>query len=264
MAAAPDAPDPLIEARNVTFAAGSRRLVDDVSMAAHPGDVIAIVGPNGAGKSTLLRLLSGELAPMTGEVLLGGRPLTRLSGMAQARERAVLPQQTTITFPFTARDVVLLGRHPRRSSSRGEHATDQAVVDRALDQVEAAVLGPRLFPTLSGGEQARVSLARVLAQECTVLLLDEPTAALDIRHQHLAMRLALRVAQEGGAVVAVLHDLNLAAVATRAVLLSEGRVAAAGPPGIVLTPPTLEAVFGHPVHVLQGPDGLPVVVPTRA
>lgn len=255
--------EPLIEARGASFAAGGRRLIDDVSLAAVAGELVVVAGPNGAGKSTLLRLLSGELRPASGEVLLGGQPLHRLSVMAQARQRAVLPQQTAVTFAFTARDVVLLGRHPRLRGSRSERTADHAVADRTLEQVEAAALRPRLFPTLSGGEQARVSLARVLAQECSVLLLDEPTAALDIRHQHLAMQLARRVAEAGGAVVAVLHDLNLAAAATRIILLHEGRVAAAGPPAAVLTPPTLEAVFGHPVHVLQGLDGLPVVVPCR-
>jgi iron complex transport system ATP-binding protein len=259
-----DGPEPRIEARAVSYAAGGRLLIDQVSLAAYPGEFLVVAGPNGAGKSTLLRLLAGELVPASGEVRLASRPLRGMTPLVQARERAVLPQQAAVSFPFTARDVVLLGRHPHIHRRSAETASDHAVVDRALAQVEATPLAYRLFPTLSGGEQGRVSLARVLAQECPVLLLDEPTAALDIRHQQLALALAREVARAGGTVIAVLHDLNLAALATSVALLRDGQLAALGPPASVLTAAILGDVFGHPVHVLAGPDGLPVVVPARS
>jgi iron complex transport system ATP-binding protein len=255
---------PLVRASGLVLERGGRRLVDDVSLDVARGELVALAGPNGAGKSTLLRLLSGELAPEAGAVELDGMPLPRLGPDALGRVRAVMPQETVLQFAFTVREVVTMGRHPHRRTPRAER--DAAAVATALRSTDVEPLAGRTFPTLSGGERARTTLARVLAQEAPLLLLDEPVAALDLRHQEQALQVARRVADEGGAVVAALHDLNLAgAYADRVVLLRDGRVAGAGRPWHVLCSELLEAVFGHPVVVVRSPSGGgPLVVPVRS
>jgi len=224
--------------------------------------VLALVGPNGAGKSTLLRLLAGELAPSRGTVELGSRTLAAIGAEERARLRGVMPQETVLQFAFTVREVVAMGRHPHRGVAAGR---DGEAIESAMRWTEMLELAERTYPTLSGGERSRTTLARVLAQEAPILLLDEPTAALDIRHQERAMTVARSFADAGGAVVAVLHDLNLAAAyADRIALLDRGRVVGAGSPWAVLREDVLGAVFGHPVRVLSSPYGdAPLVVPER-
>jgi iron complex transport system ATP-binding protein len=196
-----------------------RWLLRDVDFAVHPGEVVALVGPNGAGKSTLLRVLSGDLHPTTGTITIAGRPMAGMRPRDLALVRAVLPQQTVLQFAFTAREVVEMGRGPR------EGGDDETVIQESMLQTESLHMAERLFPSLSGGEQSRVSLARVLAQEASILLLDEPTASLDLRHQDMVMTVARELASTGVAVVAVLHDLNLAAAhADRIAILSEGQM----------------------------------------
>lgn len=252
---------PLV-AHNVTYRAGGRALVDRVSLALARGEVLALVGPNGAGKSTLLRLLAGDLVPAGGEVTLDGRPLARHGARDLALRRALLPQQTILQFAFTARAVAAMGRHPHLGLG-GESAEDEAIVEASLARTETLPLAERAYPSLSGGEQARVSLARVLAQAAPILLLDEPTAALDLRHQQAVLRIARDLAAEGAAVLAVLHDLNLAAAyADRIALLSGGRLVAEGTPWQALTAERLSAVFGHPVAVVPHPRrDCPLVLP---
>lgn len=186
----------MIRAENLCY----HHILSDVDIELHSG-LIALVGPNGAGKSTLLALLAGDLRPTSGSVVLNGRPAHRVPARELARIRAVMPQVTTISFGFTCAEIVAMALPPNGS--------DRAV-SAALDKVDAAHLAGRRFPTLSGGEQARVTLARVIAQDTPIVLLDEPTAHLDIRHQHAVLQTARQIADEGRLVVAVLHDLNLA------------------------------------------------------
>lgn len=247
---------PLLEARGLGYAVGAAELVRDVRLLLLPGQLLAIAGPNGAGKSTLLKLLAADLAPTAGEVRVCGRPAAAYHQRELARLRAVLPQQTVLEFAFTAYEVVEFGRSPYRRRLRGPDPDDERAIDAAMAAADVTPLASRSFPTLSAGEQARVALARVLAQETDILLLDEPTAALDLRHQELVMSLARRLARAGRGVAAVVHDLNLAArYADTVVLLKRGAVAAHGSPEDVLTEENVESVFEQPVHVLEHPDG---------
>lgn len=253
------APSPVLQAEHAGFAIDSRWLVQDVTLAVHAGEVVALVGPNGAGKSTLLRLLAGDLPPTRGQILLDGRPISAYRPHDLALRRAVLPQQTILQFAFTAKEVVEMGRSPRRDRVD----RDDRVVLESLQRTEVAHLARRTFPSLSGGEQTRVSLARVLAQETPILLLDEPTASLDLRHQQLVMRVARELAAAGGAVLVVLHDLNLAAgFADRLAILRDGRLVAAGTPWETLTEPLLSEIFACPVTIMRHPSrDCPVVIP---
>jgi iron complex transport system ATP-binding protein len=248
----------MLRVERVGIQASSRWLVRDVSFTLERGEVLAILGPNGAGKSTLLAALAGDITPAEGHILLGDRPLASYKAIDLAQRRAVLPQQTFVQFAFTAREIVEMGR-----AAIDPERVDRAVIDRVLRETEAYDMQHRVFPTLSVGEQSRVSLARVLAQETPVLLLDEPTAALDLRHQQLVMELARQMAERGAALAVVLHDLNLAsAYADRILLLREGRLAALGSPRETLTEPLLSDIFGCRVSVMPHPDtGLPLVLP---
>jgi iron complex transport system ATP-binding protein len=237
-------------------------ILDDVDLAVAGGELVALVGPNGAGKSTLLAALAGDLAPTRGRVELDGRPVAAHAARDLARLRAVLLQRQGIAFGFRVEDVVRMGRAPWHRTARAED--DDRVVAAAMVRADIADLAARLFPTLSGGEQARSTFARVLAQEAPVLMLDEPTAALDIRHQEALLAIAAATARAGSAVVVVLHDLSLAAAhADRVVVLADGRVRADGPPAEVLTGPLLSDVYQHPVEVVEHGGAL-VVVPVRA
>jgi iron complex transport system ATP-binding protein len=249
---------PVLRVERVGIQASSRWLVRDVSFELQRGEVLAILGPNGAGKSTLLAALAGDTTPAEGAILLDDRPLGAIKPLELARRRAVLPQQTFVQFAFTAREIVEMGR-----SAIDPDLNDRGVVDRALRETDVYDMQHRVFPTLSVGEQARVSLSRVLAQETPVLFLDEPTAALDLRHQQLVMELARQLAERGAALVVVLHDLNLAsAYADRILLLREGRTAALGTPRETLTEILLSDIFGCRVTVMPHPEtGLPLVLP---
>ncbi len=246
------APAPILEARTVSYAVNGKALIAQVSLALQPGEVLVIVGPNGAGKTTLLNLLTGDLHPDQGEVLLDGVALQQISNREQARRRAVMRQRFSISFPFTAMEVVLMGRHPHLQQR--ERNDDVAIARQALACTQALPFETRTFPTLSGGEQTLVTLARVLAQTAPILLLDEPTAALDLRHQHTILRLTRAVAAAGGSVLAILHDLNLAATyADRIGLLSNGQLVALGTPWEVLNAPQLTAVYQVQVVVQAHP-----------
>lgn len=256
-------------AQHLTCTAGGRRLLDDVSAAVPPGRLTALIGPNGAGKSTLLRALAGEIQPGAGTVRLDDRPLGSWTRRERARRVAVLPQEGTLAFPLTGLEIALLGRAPHPGS--GETAADLEIACGALAAADAAEFAGRRYPTLSGGEKARVHLARVLAQvwDCPLgrpgyLLLDEPTAALDFAQQHRLLALAREFARQRGAgVFAVLHDLNLAAqYADDVIALRAGRVVAHGAPGEVLDAALLAEVFDLPALVLRHPKhGWPLIVP---
>lgn len=246
-----------LAAERVGVVIDGRALLRDISLAVGPGELVALVGPNGAGKSTLLKALAGDIAPTTGRVVLDSRPLSAYRPRELALRRAVLPQQTVIQFAFTAREIVTMGRGPRRGHD------DDAVVDRVLAETESLPIAERHYPSLSGGEQARVSLARVLAQEAPLLLLDEPTATLDPRHQQMVMDLARAVAAKGGAVVVILHDLNLAAsAADRIMLVHEGRIVADGTPWETMSEPLLSDVFACHIAVTTHPvRACPLILP---
>ncbi|MFG1793468.1 heme ABC transporter ATP-binding protein [Nocardia sp. NPDC049149] len=250
-----------IERRGANSA--GRRVLDGVDFDVVAGEIVALVGPNGAGKSTLLAALAGELTPSAGTVELEGQALTHWSTLDMARRRAVLPQTHTVGFPFTAREVVAMGRAPWLRTER--RALDDERIAAAMAAADVEHLAARSFPTLSGGERARVALARVLAQDTGTLLLDEPTAALDLGHQEAVLRLATARAAAGAAVVVVLHDLGIAAAySDRVAVLDAGRIAADGPPREVLTTALLSRVYQHPVEVLNHPvTGAQLVLPIR-
>jgi iron complex transport system ATP-binding protein len=236
-------------------------VLDGVTIDVVEGEVLVLVGPNGAGKSTLLGVLSGERPPTRGAVSLDGRELGAIRHGELARLRSVLTQENTVSFPFRVSEVVAMGRSPWARTT--ESRNDIAAVAAALDAADVAHLAHRRYTSLSGGEKARVSLARVLAQGARTIFLDEPTASLDLRHQEDVMRIARRLAEQGRAVVVVLHDLTLAgAYADRLALISNGRLEAVGTPAHVLSEERVERVYGLPVQ-LHLVGGKPVVVPLR-
>jgi len=249
--------------RGVGYRIGATTILDDVSLEIPYGRVLALVGPNGAGKSSLLSLLTGDARASAGEILLGGRPLRQWTARDLSRTRAVLLQANHVAFSFTALDVVEMGRAPWIGD---EGDADERAIADAMARTDVVHLAARAYPSLSGGEKARVSLARVLAQDTAIVMLDEPTAALDLRHQEDVLRIARELAGEGRAVVVVLHDLSLAAAyADDVAIISHGRLVAYGAPAEVLTEERIEDVYGTPVRVIPDPDtGRPIVLPRRS
>lgn len=253
--------DAVIRSERLTVVLDGRRVLDDVSLDVVPGEVLALVGPNGAGKSTLLSVLSGERAPTSGEVMVDDRDVRTFSPLDLARRRSVLTQDNALSFPFRVIDVITMGRAPWTRTD--EIARDAEAISSAASRADVTHLAGRRFTELSGGERARVSLARVLAQDTPIVFLDEPTAALDLRHQEDVLRIARDLALAGRAVVVVVHDLSLAgAVADRVALLSGGRLVAVGAPSVVLTADAISAVYGLAVRVVDI-DGRPLIVPQR-
>ncbi|WP_019632284.1 heme ABC transporter ATP-binding protein [Actinomadura atramentaria] len=252
-----------LAAAALTVERAGRAVVDDVTLDVRHGEVLALVGPNGAGKSTLLAALCGDLRPAAGTIRVASEPLDAFTPRELALRRSMLPQKHTLSFPFTAGDVVRMGRVPWAGTPLEDD--DDHAVATALRDADAVPFADRPFTALSGGEQARVALARVLAQRAATVLLDEPTAALDIRHQELVFGVARREAARGHAVVVVVHDLDLAAAyADRVALLAEGRLAACGPSADVLTADRLTEVYRHDIEVLPHPrTGRPLVLPRR-
>jgi iron complex transport system ATP-binding protein len=254
----------VIEARRVSYSVGAAVLVRDVDLDAAAGEVLTVVGQNGAGKSTLLGLLSGELTPTSGEVCIDGRPLGDYAIPELATRRAVLPQQTVLQFSFKAREVVLMGRSPHLRGA-WPSLDDEEIAERSMCLTETERFAGRVYTSLSGGEQSRVNLARVLTQESPILLLDEPTSSLDLRHQELIMRTARQLAYEGACVIAVLHDLNLAAAySDRIAVMQGGGLVTAGTPGEVLEAELLSKAFDCPLEVIDAPGGgQRLVIPRR-
>ncbi len=241
------------------YRVGGATLLDGVDLDVADGEFLGVIGPNGAGKTTLVQLLSGELIPTSGRVEIGGRDVATMSLAELALLRAVLPGHHVLQFAFRCLDVVMMGRYPHG----GSEADARAAADRVMTETDTASLADRLYPTLSGGEQARVSFARVLAQETPLVLLDEPTGSLDLRHQELVMGTLRDLADSGAAIVAVLHDINLAArFVDRIAILDEGLVRAVGTPEGVLRPDVLGSVYGIDVKVVPHPEvGCPLILP---
>ncbi|HPT83465.1 MAG TPA: heme ABC transporter ATP-binding protein [Limnochordia bacterium] len=247
---------------SVTFAYEQEPVVRQISLGLQPGRFYAVVGPNGAGKSSLLKLLTGYLRPGTGKVYLNGRDLGSYTLAELAREIALIPQ-TSYYFPFTVEEMVLLGRTPFYSRLGTPSDKDRRIARNCMEITGIAHLAKRLVSELSGGERQRVTLARALAQETEVLLLDEPTTHLDLEHQVNTCRLLRERSAQGLTVVAVLHDLNLAASFCDWVfVLAGGCLMEEGPPGEVFTPELISRVFNVTVPSLQHPwTGRPIIAP---
>ena len=255
-----------LEARGVTvrYGGAERPALQRVDCVVEPEGFVAIVGPNGSGKTSLTRALLGQLPLVEGEVTLDGRTLAQWGRRAVAREIGVVTQREDTPFPIRVREAVMMGRYPRLGALRAPAQADLAVVERSLARCDVADLADRPVDTLSGGEWQRVRVARALAQEPRLLVLDEPSAALDLRHEMELFELIERLVQDGLGALVVSHHLNVAArFADRVVLLSEGRVAATGTPDDVFRPELLAQVFGWPISVAAGPDGRPQVTPMR-
>ena len=237
---------PVLEADGVTVEARTRAILRDVSLVLDAGERVALVGPNGAGKSTLLRVLAGTLRPAAGRVTLGGTPIADLERSEVARRLAVVPQQTALPFSMRVEEVVALGRLPHEALMRGIRPADRAAIASAIERVGVGHLMGRDARELSLGERQLVLLAMAVAQGAPVLLLDEPTVHLDLRHQVEAMELLRDLNErDGTAMVAVLHDLGLAAhFFPRLILIEHGRLVADGTPAAVLTDERIRDVFG--------------------
>ena len=237
---------------------GETTILQDVSLQANQGELIAILGPNGAGKSTLLGVLAGDLIPNSGTVNFGGDQISSLTKRELALRRAVLPQQVTVSFPFSVEEVVEMGRGPKQTG------TDQDLIEMAMKRVDVLEMRTRLYRSLSIGEQARVSMARILAQDTPLLLLDEPTAVLDIGQQEKLMRIVRSLVDDGRTVIAVFHDLNVAmSFADRVVLLQKGKQVATGAPRETMTAETLSNIYEHKIEVITVNDDTgPVVIPS--
>lgn len=249
---------PVIKCENVSVIRGTKTILNDVSLRANQGELVAILGPNGAGKSTLLGVLAGDLSPDSGTVHFGDDQITSLTKSDLALRRAVLPQQVTVSFPFSVEEVVEMGRGPKSTGA------DQDLIEMAMKKVDVLEMRNRLYRSLSIGEQARVSMARILAQDTQLLLLDEPTAVLDIGQQEKLMRIVRSLVDDGRTVIAVFHDLNVAmSFADRVVLLRKGKQVADGTPRTTLTAETLSNIYEHKIDVVAVNDDTgPVIIPS--
>lgn len=245
-----------VSARGIVHQVGARVVLDGINLELEAGSLTALVGPNGAGKSTLIRVLAGDTHPTRGDMMIQGRSIGHYKPAQLALIRAVFPQQIRLEFAFSVRQVVELGRYVHTRGRRTSIKEDSDAIDAALAETGLTSLSDVLFPELSVGEQALVMIARVLAQQTPVLLLDEPTASLDMRHQHRIMDVIGRRAGRGAAILAVLHDLNLAArYAERIGIMAAGRLRALGEPGEVLHPALLRDVYQFPIEVFDHPSG---------
>ncbi len=260
----PARPEPIVEIEGATFryGAGAPPAIEEASLAAAAGEFVGLLGPNGSGKSTLVRVVAGLLAPERGTVRLAGQDPARTSRRQVARTCALVPQEPRLTWPFTVREAVMMGRAARQGLLALPDRLDHGAVEGALRACDLLHLADRRLDALSGGERRRVFFARALAQEPRVLLFDEPTAFLDLGHQVAAMRMAQAAARGGLCVLAVLHDLNLAAAACdRLVVMARGRIVAEGPPAQVLTAERIREVWNVSVWRGENARGAPVVLP---
>jgi iron complex transport system ATP-binding protein len=274
-AARDDGPSPAVELDGLTVELGGQPVLESVSLSVERGEFLALVGPNGAGKTTLLRAVNGLVTPDAGTVRLGGTDAGGLSVRQRAQRVATVPQETSVGFDFPVRDLVAMGRTAHRSRLSRADEADRAAVDRALERTDAAGFADRSVGSLSGGERQRVVLARALAQAAPLLLLDEPTASLDINHQVRVLGLVRSLVDDGTAdtvaesddpssgrtAVAAIHDLDLAArFCDRVALLADGHIRAVGPPAEVLRSDRLADAYGVETVVDENPvTGTPTV-----
>ncbi|MBW2268907.1 MAG: ABC transporter ATP-binding protein [Deltaproteobacteria bacterium] len=259
-----DAVAPLLSLEDVHVTVGSAPILRGVSLALGPGEALALAGPNGAGKTTLLRAATGVAPLARGRVCLGGTPLDQLAPRARARCLAVVPQDIALVFPFTVAELVLMGRAPHLPRLGFETRDDVAAARAAMERVGVEHLADRSVLEISGGERQLVLFARALAQAAQVLLLDEPTAHLDLQHRLRLLDQVQQFVAAGGSALVVSHDLGLAARSCgRAALLAEGRLVAEGDPAEVFAPSRLREVFRVEAELLSTADGAPVIVARR-
>ncbi len=256
--------DSALSIQDVAFRFDDSPVLDGVSLELAPGDFLGLVGPNGSGKTTLLRIAAGLLKPSAGNVRLQGRALEDMGRREIARQLALLPQGINLPGSFTAWDLVLMGRTPYLNYLGQEGPADVEIVERAMEMARCLHLADRRADELSGGERQRVLMARALAQQPQVLLLDEPTAHLDLQHQVGVAELVSKLVGDGMAALGVFHDLNLAACyCTRLAVLFRGHLIAAGRPEEVLTPQLLAEVFEVDLCLTDHPRGGPAILPPR-
>lgn len=256
----------ILQADKIGFSYNGAWVLRDVTFSIEPGEFVGLIGPNGSGKTTLLRLIDDVLQPLEGAVRVQGTRVRQMKREALARIVAVVPQESPMIFPFMVQEVVLMGRAPHLGKWRFEGEKDFAIVHEAMEMTDTLALAGRSMNRLSGGERQRVLIARALAQEPQLMLLDEPTAFLDIRHQVEFFNLVKSLnTRQGLTVIAVTHDINLASLyCDRIILLKEGHVRIIGRPGEVITEEHIQAVYDTPVTVDHHPvNGLPRVTPRR-
>lgn len=250
----------MIAVDNIGFSVGSKSILSGISFQADRGAFVGILGPNGAGKSTLLKVMSGELSPSVGSVTWLNQPLAEWNVNALAKSRGVLNQKSHISAPLENSEVVMMGRYPHFKHQPGRE--DYAIVDKALNKTGTLPLKEKQYQVCSGGEQQRLHVARVWSQlygaptaTPKLFLLDEPLNNLDVSHQHNMMQLALDFAHAGNVVVAVMHDINLAAMyMNRLLFMKQGELIADGHPNAIITSELLETVYDYPMHVIEHPS----------
>lgn len=248
----------------VSYRTNGHLLLEGVTFEVASGELTAVIGPNGAGKSTLVRIAAGDVNPTSGSVAYDDVNVGGLSVAHKARVRAVLAHQHSADVPYTVRQVVSMGRYPYRFDPGNEPLADHEAIESAIALLDLDGLRHRTVGTLSGGEQQRVAMARVLAQRTPIVFLDEPTTSLDIRHQESVMALIEALGTQGHTVLGVLHDLNMVSHFNKVILLNEGRVAASGTPREVLTTERLTSVYGHPIDVVEHPTRPGILMVPRA
>lgn len=247
--------EPIISASNLFSGYAGRTVLHDISLTICPGDFYGVIGPNGSGKSTLLKTLTGILKPIRGRVTLFGRDVAQLSPRDIARKVAVIPQEVSTLFPFTAREIVAMGRHPHIRRFRREGPADFQAMELAMRETDTAAFADRYVDELSGGERQRVVIARAMCQQPEALLLDEPTSHLDINHQvEIFELLADLNRKKSVAVFVISQDLNLCAEYCRElIIIKDGRIHRRGDPREILTRETVKEVFGADVSILRNP-----------
>jgi iron complex transport system ATP-binding protein len=252
----------MLEVKGLEFAYGKKKILQGVSFALRQKEIVGVVGPNGAGKSTLIKLLTKVLAPSSGEILLNGQTIQKMSRLALARQLAVVPQSGDLPSDYRVDDLVMMGRTPHLGFLARESKRDHDLVQRVMQRVDVWQFRDRFASDLSGGEKQRVVLAKALVQEPSFLLLDEPTNHLDLKYQIEVLSLVRQEVRGGLGALVVLHDLNLASrLCDRLLVMQQGSVVAEGRPSEILTETLVASVYGASVSILQEVDKSPVIIP---
>ena len=253
-----------VQIKELSYVVAGHSLVNGISLDVPSGTMTAVIGPNGAGKSTLLHLIAGDITPSDGSVSYESEALSDISLERRAKLRGFLDATREPDIAFTVEQVVAMGRFPHRFDSHTRGNTDKEAIEAAIGALDLSSLRTRQVRSLSGGEQQRVAIARVFAQRSKLVLLDEPTTALDIGHQATVMAHIERLPSQGLSVIAVLHDLNMAAYFDNVLLLRKGSIVASGAPSDVLTSADLTRAYGHPIDVAEHPSsGGLLILPRR-